>query len=359
MVKPCVAHSDKASEFEGRCFPSGINNALSAFQWSGDFEEMDKLFNVSKRVMDSKGQPALRWSNIMMRPMITFTEVRQFPVWERGDDPSIAEVMDLLERNVAVFKSELQALKRGGHFSAAYDHLVGRGTWSKVSLFTDGLWSEEFCAVARESCRLLRNGLPGRSREVPYAVMNHEEVVFFYSSPGSRVLPHNGAQNGRINVHIGLEGFEASRIVVHTGINQTRSLSWSDSEAVAFNDGWIHEVVNGESDERYVLALGIMHPDIWQGRGRRQLAGPGGRSRRGKPRDGAQDGSLGSGGRLGVRVTFRWSDLWCGLTGITPIAERGATAAACELRFGPLAPPKTAHQKVTLAYHSCVRSQTA
>jgi len=262
MVKPCVAHSDKASEFEGRCFPSGINNALSAFQWSGDFEEMDKLFNVSKRVMDSKGQPALRWSNIMMRPMITFTEVRQFPVWERGDDPSIAEVMDLLERNVAVFKSELQALKRGGHFSAAYDHLVGRGTWSKVSLFTDGLWSEDFCAVARESCRLLRNGLPGRSREVPYAVMNHEEVVFFYSSPGSRVLPHNGAQNGRINVHIGLEGFEASRIVVHTGINQTRSLSWSDSEAVAFNDGWIHEVVNGESDERYVLALGIMHPDI-------------------------------------------------------------------------------------------------
>merc|ERR1719382_104580 len=101
----------------------------------------------------------------MMRPMITFTGIRQTPIWERGDDPSVAEIMDVLERNVAVFKSELQALKQGGRFSAAYDHLVGSGSWSKVSLFTDGLWNEELCAVARDTCRLLRNRLPGRSRE--------------------------------------------------------------------------------------------------------------------------------------------------------------------------------------------------
>merc|ERR1712187_1009116 len=106
-----------------------------------------------------------------------------------------------------------------------------------------------------------RDALPGRQRGLPYLQVNNEEVVFFYGSPRGHVLPHNGGTNCRINVHIGLEGYEESTLKVHTNINEVVSLTWSDREAMAFNDGWTHEVINGPG-HRYVLAVGIMHPDI-------------------------------------------------------------------------------------------------
>merc|ERR1711920_201265 len=116
-------------------------------------------------------------------------------------------------------------------------------------------------ALTPKTCELLRGQLPGEKHDLPHIVNNHEEVAFFYTGPSSNVLPHSGQQNVRINVHIGLEGFDDSELIVHTGLNKSQVLKWSDTSAFAFNDGWQHEVVTGKS-HRYVLAVGVMHPDL-------------------------------------------------------------------------------------------------
>jgi len=250
-----------ASEFEGRCFPSAISNAMDAFQWSGEPDEMQRLYERAKREKNSKGRPLLRWKDPLMHPMITIPGLRNKPVWKKEDDPSVAKIMDIMEKNVATFQKELGVLRAAGKFSAAYDHLIGAGSWTKVALFNDGAWDEALCQLAPESCKLLRGELPGESNGLPYIVNNHEEVAFFYAGPKSHVLAHSGQQNCRLNLHLGLEGFDDSELIVHTGLNKSKSLRWSAEEAFAFNDGWQHEVRCGDG-HRYVLIVGVMHPDL-------------------------------------------------------------------------------------------------
>lgn len=239
---------------------------MDMYQWSGEIKKMIDVYEASSQLKTSDGDRRLRWTNPMMHPPITFRDVRDMPVWTRTDAQSVARIMDILEENVDVFKSDLQALKAGSHFGRAYDYLQGGGTWAKVTLYSDGLWREDICAVTPKTCALFRREMPGEKDKIPLAVHNQEEVVLFYSAPNSRVLPHSGAQNGRVNIHIGLEGYEGSRLNVYTNVTasgglEIQTLAWSDTKAVAFNDGWQHEIINGP-EHRFVLAVGIVHPDI-------------------------------------------------------------------------------------------------
>lgn len=261
MDKGCRQQTEEISEFEGRCFPSAISNAMDSFQWSGELEEMSALYDRAKAIMGNKGRPLLRWKDPMMHPMITISGLRNRPIWRKQDDPIVGSIMTLLEENVVTFQRELAALRSAGRFSAAYDHLVGAGDWNRVPLYVDRQWDESLCKLTPATCALLRGKLPGEQHDLPHIVNNHEEVAFFYAGPSSRVLPHSGQQNVRINVHIGLEGFDDSKLIVYTGLNKTRVLKWTATSAFAFNDGWQHEVVNGEG-HRYVLAVGVMHPDL-------------------------------------------------------------------------------------------------
>merc|ERR1712226_828159 len=183
----------------------------------------------------------------MMRPIIFFEEIRHHPVWTRKDALSVARIMDVLEKNVDTFKQELHSVRDGRHFQAVHGHVVSGGTWSRHSIYSDKSWSDVLCEVTPRTCDLFRNELPGLQAGLPYAVQNHEEVSFFHMSPNSRILPHSGLLNGRINLHIGLEGCHSSELRVYTGIgvNDTRTLLWRDHEAFAFNDGWTREIVTG------------------------------------------------------------------------------------------------------------------
>lgn len=256
-TESCRGEARTKSHLEGQCFPSNLGIALNMFQWSGEMGELQRAFEAGRTVFT-------RWQNPMFRPKIVIPDVRDLPVWTRADDGGVAQMMELLEKNIVVFKEDLQVLKAGGHFDAAFDTLVGQGSWSKASLFEfaakDGPSWNKRCEVVPRSCDVFRDVLPQR-KQIPRVVGNQEEVVFFYGSPHSHVLPHTGGQNARINIHIGLEGYEGSTLNVFTDLNETQTLLWSDDRAVAFNDGWAHEVVNGPG-HRYVLAVGYMHPDI-------------------------------------------------------------------------------------------------
>ncbi|CAK0799207.1 unnamed protein product, partial [Prorocentrum cordatum] len=238
--------------------------------------------------------------------------------------PQKADVDTSPPRNIDVIREDLQVLKTGGHFTVAFDSLIGSGEWWKASLFQwmpreGSPWSDR-CKLVPRLCDLFRPYFPQR-RALPRLIGNQEEIVFFsgtrtppscrttagrtgacsggpcqetpcmpsgcpgflgvrWSCCGERDVPTRNSDGrprfsglgflwrvscGRapavINVHIGVEGFEGSSINVFTDVGETVVLNWSDSKAFAFNDGWVHEVVNGPG-HRYVLALGWMHPDI-------------------------------------------------------------------------------------------------
>merc|ERR1712032_1600945 len=96
----------------------------------------------------------------------------------RADDGGVAQMMELLEKNIVVFKEDLQVLKAGGHFDAAFDSLVGQGSWSKASLFEfaakDGPSWNKRCEVVPRSCDVFRDVLPQR-KPIPRVVGNQEE----------------------------------------------------------------------------------------------------------------------------------------------------------------------------------------
>jgi len=259
----CMAEDQTKSPLQMRCFPRSVGVALDILHRAGELREMERIFGEAKQVKGSKGKPVLRWPNLMMRPPITLAGVRELPVWTRADSEQVADIMEILERGVSTFKTELQRLKRQGVFREAY--AFAQGSWDRVGLFPapDGSphWADAVCKITPKTCAAFRNALPGRQRGLPYLQHNTEEVVFFHGSPFSHVLPHNGGSNCRINIHIGLEGYEDSKVVVHTNTTTALTLAWSDKTAMAFNDGWTHEVINGPG-HRYVLAVAIMHPDI-------------------------------------------------------------------------------------------------
>ena len=49
------------SESDGRCFPKRVGEAMDAFQWCGDTDEMVRVFKEAKEVKGSNGQPLLLW----------------------------------------------------------------------------------------------------------------------------------------------------------------------------------------------------------------------------------------------------------------------------------------------------------
>merc|ERR1719399_1865371 len=103
-MPPCLKSAEQKSELEGRCFPAKLCDAMDAFQWAGETGEMLRAFEEGRKVKTSKGKRILRWHDPMMRPMITFRDVRNQQIWSRHDADSVALIMEILERNVDTFK---------------------------------------------------------------------------------------------------------------------------------------------------------------------------------------------------------------------------------------------------------------
>eukprot|EP00397_Hematodinium_sp_SG-2012_P056607 GEMP01070023.1.p1 GENE.GEMP01070023.1~~GEMP01070023.1.p1 ORF type:complete len:148 (+),score=37.80 GEMP01070023.1:87-530(+) len=89
-------------------------------------------------------------------------------------------------------------------------------------------------------------------------VYNSEEASIFRVTPGTRVQLHNGGTNTRVNLSLGLFGCEGSEII----LGGAGSMPWKDGEIVAFDDGWDHAVTHTGPEDRWVLTLGLRHPDL-------------------------------------------------------------------------------------------------
>eukprot|EP00928_Gymnodinium_smaydae_P051505 TRINITY_DN35061_c0_g1_i1.p1 TRINITY_DN35061_c0_g1~~TRINITY_DN35061_c0_g1_i1.p1 ORF type:complete len:184 (-),score=10.12 TRINITY_DN35061_c0_g1_i1:343-894(-) len=159
-----------------------------------------------------------------------------------------------------MIRDELQGLlSNGGEMivDPAYPRLTENGDWDVLRLYHDKKWDPTACALAPRTAALLRDALPGAAAGLPYIHHNTEEVCFFRMTPGTRILLHTGGCNARLNLSLGLLGCSGTRIAV-----AGEARDWKEGEVFAFDDSCDHEAWHDGERDRWVLTVGVMHPDL-------------------------------------------------------------------------------------------------
>eukprot|EP00747_Dinoflagellata_sp_TGD_P208799 gnl/TRDRNA2_/TRDRNA2_82243_c1_seq2.p1 gnl/TRDRNA2_/TRDRNA2_82243_c1~~gnl/TRDRNA2_/TRDRNA2_82243_c1_seq2.p1 ORF type:complete len:474 (-),score=74.93 gnl/TRDRNA2_/TRDRNA2_82243_c1_seq2:43-1464(-) len=256
---------DPASVGDGVCWLLALSRAMSVLKSHGLNREGAKFFSLSKSLI-----PELPWMHDVQTPGYFVTGLRAKAIWRREDSPELQELADLMEAHYEDFLEEFSALQgQKWVYSAeyrAYPHLVSRGSWHKWTLYKGHVWSPELCDVMPRSCDILRGRLPGERRGLPYRLANDEEVVIFSTAGRANVETHNGDQNVRLNIHMGLKGVTNCSLSVRTPEGVSEHPLQPGKVTAIFDDSFDHAVYMGteSAKERIAIAVGVMHPDIYE-----------------------------------------------------------------------------------------------
>lgn len=138
--------------------------------------------------------------------------------------------------------------------------------WRLTVLFASGRgWHSRLCEQHfPRTCAALREVFPlQRDREADTAkfatrhLESEEEVGFFALTPGSRVRPHNGGSNLRLNIHVGLAGVSGAELLLPGGERR----AWRLGRPLIFNDGADHAVEHNGNATRLVFFVRMRHPE--------------------------------------------------------------------------------------------------
>jgi len=180
------------------------------------------------------------------------------PWWT--DDARLRQVCDGLRNNHEKISDEVRnmvAHNESANLPKAYERLTVTGDWEMVPLFNHKTFNAAICQALPVTSEVIKS-LNAFRPDLPNVVYNSEEATIFRVSPGTKVQLHNGATNARINVSLGLFGCEGSNVI----LGGAGSVPWKDGEVLAFHDGWDHAVTHEGKEDRWVLTLGLRHPDL-------------------------------------------------------------------------------------------------
>eukprot|EP00439_Symbiodinium_sp_Y106_P023599 s3796_g2.t2 len=158
-------------------------------------------------------------------------------------------------------QQELLALRQKSVSYPAYPNLVEQsGVWDMLQLYVGRQWNQDACALMPSTAALLQQHLP--STDVPYIHYNSEEVVVLDSAeqgdPGRKPCErHNGGSNVPVNLSLGLAGCGGSFCEVAGEVK-----AFEDGKVLAFDDGSDHRVWHDGKEERWVLTLRQLHPEL-------------------------------------------------------------------------------------------------
>lgn len=257
LDKECLAEFDTRSEFEERATPYHLANALAILKATGRQEAALELFEEAQ-ALEWRGKRPMSWTHFLQTPAVHIRGLEHRPYWDGAARPKVAEVLEANWQDVRSDLEDFRDLHRRAIGSVpAYPALVAgqESTWDMLQLYKGRKWDEDACELAPRTAALLKPLLP--SADVPYVHYNTEEVVFFLLTPGSRVQLHNGGSNAPINVGLGLRGCGGSFLEV---AGEKRAME--DGRVVCFDDGTDHRVWHDGPEDRWVLTVRTMHPEL-------------------------------------------------------------------------------------------------
>eukprot|EP00933_Yihiella_yeosuensis_P035914 TRINITY_DN2957_c1_g1_i1.p1 TRINITY_DN2957_c1_g1~~TRINITY_DN2957_c1_g1_i1.p1 ORF type:complete len:419 (+),score=64.80 TRINITY_DN2957_c1_g1_i1:69-1325(+) len=262
LHRECMQEFISRSEFEERATPYHLGNALTILKASGEWEAAQELFDEATN-LEWKGQPvSCGWTALRQTPAVHIEGLTHSPFWDGDSRPALADELEAhyneIMEDVRSFLERRRAAKAAqtGEVPAYPNLVVGEdGVWDMLQLYSSRKWHKQACAIVPQISSLLRMHLPTSS--LPYIHYNTEEVVLFLLAPGSSVRLHNGGSNVPINLSLGLTGCEGSFVEV-----AGEKRPFKDGKVVAFDDGSDHRVWHDGHEDRWVLVVRMMHPEL-------------------------------------------------------------------------------------------------
>lgn len=207
---------------------------------------------------------------------VQFPDIRQQAVWDTDDagpwlrdiETRWKEVRDELFQ----YTAKLAEDKAAWPHKPQSEHLADTyATWNSVDLLSDTTkWNEDICGKLPIICGLVRKRpqLQIDNFEWPATlqgdVVKHKlkkpvlMVNFYQAMPGSHIRPHFGT-HGRLIASLGLK--IPSGVHIRIGGEHRE---WQEGKFLVFDDSYEHEVWHYGTEPRYVLALAILHPDVYK-----------------------------------------------------------------------------------------------
>ncbi|VDK50011.1 unnamed protein product [Anisakis simplex] len=153
------------------------------------------------------------------------------------------EALKVLERNPELYLAENKQLTIGGQ-------------WLAFTLFYAGSWNKTNCHKMPKTCDILKDFKESSNSTKNQVYMLKISLL----TSGTRVWPHCGYSNCRLQAHLGLVVPSEARIRV---ADETRG--WKTGRFIIFDDSYEHEMwFDGASANkmRLVLSIYLWHPEI-------------------------------------------------------------------------------------------------
>jgi len=173
--------------------------------------------------------------------------------------PAVKPYIDFLERHFDLIAKERPALDWHANLQKdAFPATSNDKSWHKIEFWQDGALTDE-CDWTPLTCDALSTlgwGVAGDivTRKLAWSIVE----------PGTRFAGHSG-QSRRINIQVCVHGCEGAELHIDGTVVQ-----YERGRAIAWQDGWRHEVRNRGMQPRWVFIISIPHPEhqlAWEASG--------------------------------------------------------------------------------------------
>ncbi|MYW94284.1 aspartyl/asparaginyl beta-hydroxylase domain-containing protein [Amycolatopsis rubida] len=128
--------------------------------------------------------------------------------------------------------------------------LIRKGAWKQAHLYRDGRWQTRICSRFPVTTGILD--------KVPdVTALSPGVITVSRVSPGTHIMPHCGPTNALLRIHL--------PITVPPGVSirvADREMRWQEGKCLVFDDSFEHEVHHRGTEDRVVLILDVLHPDL-------------------------------------------------------------------------------------------------
>lgn len=197
------------------------------------------------RVLWSNAVARGLWGNPLQRPVSRYVPGLTAKPWhDKRDYPFIAR----LEAGYTDIRDELQYnLEHRRHlFTEEQENLHVGGDWTELRIRSSGYGFTKHTQF-----------FPKTMKHIRECGQEFTSIKFSAIQPGTHIRTHTGPSNERLRVHLTLLHSGGAKIRVATEWH-----TWTQGQAIIFDDSWEHEVIHTGSDMRVVLIMDIWHPEL-------------------------------------------------------------------------------------------------
>lgn len=185
------------------------------------------------------------WGHPMQRPVSKYVPGLTSKPWhDKRDYPFIT----ILEAGYEDIRVELLAnlRLRRNIFTEEGENLHVGGDWSELRVKSSGNGFTKYSEFFPKTLQHIRN-----------CGEDFTSIKFSAIQPGTHIRTHTGPTNERLRIHLTLLHTGGARIRVGEDWH-----TWTEGEAIIFDDSWEHEVIHTGESLRAVLILDIWHPEL-------------------------------------------------------------------------------------------------